>query len=355
MLGKIKKLASKLVAAVLIVGLTAAIPMTAAAADAVCSIGEAQYYDLESALLNVKSGETIVLHADITHNSSVTVDSKSITFDLNGKTLNLTRGLIANSGSVLLADPANGELNVSGRHESGNLTVNVVYGKVEVSNVTTSADGARAVYANGLKQEIIVYGDVTHSGAYGIGANAIGNNSSITIEGTLTVSPGVTYVEFHGQPKTEADYEPVSSKPGYFEYKATRYPDKNFVWVKEAEIDPCADGHAWDDGRETVAPTVYSEGVMEFRCKVCGEVDAVSIPKLIVSEVSASAAVEKQGGNQNKLTITVEELYSNGTKNVITATLKIKNNAAGTYTVGDYKVFVNTKGNDQIRACYIAE
>ena len=41
--------------------------------------------------------------------------------------------------------------------------------------------------------------------------------------------------------------------------------------------------------------------------------------------------------------------------NVITKTLKINNNAAGAYEVGGYKVYVDTKGNDQIRACYIVE
>jgi len=49
----------------------------------------------------------------------------------------------------------------------------------------------------------------------------------------------------------------------------------------------------------------------------------------------------------------VTEFYSNGMTNVITATIKISNNAAGTYDVGGYKVYVDTKGNDQIRACYL--
>ena len=59
--------------------------------------------------------------------------------------------------------------------------------------------------------------------------------------------------------------------------------------------------------------------------------------------------------NQNDLTITVTEKYSDGSTNLIKATVRINNNAAGTYTVGGYKVYVDTKGNDQIRECRIVE
>ena len=71
------------------------------------------------------------------------------------------------------------------------------------------------------------------------------------------------------------------------------------------------------------------------------------------TSVIPTSSVEKLTGNQNNLTITVTEYYSNGMTNDITVTIKINNNAAGTYEVGVYKVYVDTKGNDQIRACYI--
>ena len=60
-----------------------------------------------------------------------------------------------------------------------------------------------------------------------------------------------------------------------------------------------------------------------------------------------------RNGNKNDLTITITERYSNGTTNTITMTFSINNNAAGTYNVAGYKVYVDTKGNDQIRECYI--
>jgi len=67
----------------------------------------------------------------------------------------------------------------------------------------------------------------------------------------------------------------------------------------------------------------------------------------------AEASVKKVSGNQNELTITITEIYEHDKTNVLTATFMINNNAAGSYQVGDYVVYVDTKGNDQIRACYI--
>jgi hypothetical protein len=78
-----------------------------------------------------------------------------------------------------------------------------------------------------------------------------------------------------------------------------------------------------------------------------------ALPELI--SVNASAYVTKLNGNQNDLTITVTERYSDGAVNPISVTIKINSNAAGTYAVGDYNVYVDTKGNDQIRACNIVE
>jgi len=37
---------------------------------------------------------------------------------------------------------------------------------------------------------------------------------------------------------------------------------------------------------------------------------------------------------------------------ILSKTISIDNNAAGTYDVHGYKVYVDTKGNDQIRALY---
>jgi hypothetical protein len=64
------------------------------------------------------------------------------------------------------------------------------------------------------------------------------------------------------------------------------------------------------------------------------------------------AFVKKLNGNKNELTIVVFELYGNGdVMNVIEQKFSIDNNAAGTYAVGKYFVYVDTKGNTQVREC----
>jgi len=69
----------------------------------------------------------------------------------------------------------------------------------------------------------------------------------------------------------------------------------------------------------------------------------------------ASAFVTKLNGNKNDLTITIAEFYTSGAPKMTQKTFSINNNAANTYNIDTYKVYVDTKGNDQIRACYIVK
>jgi hypothetical protein len=87
--------------------------------------------------------------------------------------------------------------------------------------------------------------------------------------------------------------------------------------------------------------------------KAFATLGAQDVYERLLVEVIPVASVKKLNGNKNELTITVTEYYEDGTKEVFTTTFAIDNNAAANYTVGPYKVYVDTKGNDQIRACYI--
>ncbi|MDR0469973.1 MAG: fibronectin type III domain-containing protein [Peptococcaceae bacterium] len=78
----------------------------------------------------------------------------------------------------------------------------------------------------------------------------------------------------------------------------------------------------------------------------------IAVPDWVVS-AEPSASVERLSGNNNSLTVTVEETYDSGRTVSYTGTFTIENNSEGTYIVGPYKVYVDTKGNDQIRECYI--
>ena len=82
------------------------------------------------------------------------------------------------------------------------------------------------------------------------------------------------------------------------------------------------------------------------------QVSAGKISTKLVSLVPV-ASVKKLNGNKNDLTITVTETYEDGKVQSFTKTFSINNNAADTYALGPYKVYVDTKGNDQIRECKI--
>ena len=74
----------------------------------------------------------------------------------------------------------------------------------------------------------------------------------------------------------------------------------------------------------------------------------------ILVSIDPSAKIEKQTGNKNNLKITIVGTYSDGSTKVLANTnYLISNNSADTYKVGVYNVYVATKGNDQIRECYI--
>ena len=82
--------------------------------------------------------------------------------------------------------------------------------------------------------------------------------------------------------------------------------------------------------------------------------DKPPVVEPVLVSVAPSASVAKINGNKNDLTITIVGTYSDGSKKTVAEkTFSIDNNAIGTYNVGGYNVYVNTKGNVQIRECYI--
>jgi len=75
----------------------------------------------------------------------------------------------------------------------------------------------------------------------------------------------------------------------------------------------------------------------------------------VVIGATPTAYVVRNNGNTNNLFVTVVENYANGGSFVFEKAFVISNNAEGIYEVGAYKVFVDTKGNTQIRNIYITE
>ncbi|MCL2163949.1 MAG: hypothetical protein FWH55_06050, partial [Oscillospiraceae bacterium] len=76
----------------------------------------------------------------------------------------------------------------------------------------------------------------------------------------------------------------------------------------------------------------------------------ITLRPVPLEKVTPTAFVTKLNGNKNDLTISVVELYANGMTKETTKTYSIDNNAAGTYAVGDHKVYVATSGNTNITA-----
>jgi len=67
-----------------------------------------------------------------------------------------------------------------------------------------------------------------------------------------------------------------------------------------------------------------------------------------IVDVVYSAYVTRLNGNQNDLTINVVEHFEDGLINELTETFRIDNNESGTFTIGNYEIFVSTRGNDRI-------
>jgi hypothetical protein len=113
-------------------------------------------------------------------------------------------------------------------------------------------------------------------------------------------------------------------------------------------------------GGSAIAPDTFREGYsfmgwdIDFD-EVTDNLIVFALYEANLQNITPMAYVEKLSGNKNNLYVTVVETYTDGTTIDITEMHVINNNAAGTYQVGPYKVYVDTKGNVQIRACYIVE
>ncbi|MCL1801898.1 MAG: endo-1,4-beta-xylanase, partial [Promicromonosporaceae bacterium] len=102
----------------------------------------------------------------------------------------------------------------------------------------------------------------------------------------------------------------------------------------------------WADPTGQSWMSTYRWGVARLVSELSGD-DDVYVPSVV--SATPTAVVERLSGNQNRLIVTVTELLSDGTSRVSTESLLINNNASVTVVVGEYRVFVNTQGNTQIR------
>jgi len=133
---------------------------------------------------------------------------------------------------------------------------------------------------------------------------------------------------------------------------ASQYPPKG-GWAIEPS-DPVRDGFTFTGWYHGSALFDFYETRVNEDITLTAHWSSIITDPIVLVSIDPFAKIEKLNGNKNSLTITIVGKYSNGgTKVFAENTFLISNNSSDTYRVGVYNVYVATKGNDQVRECYI--
>jgi len=91
---------------------------------------------------------------------------------------------------------------------------------------------------------------------------------------------------------------------------------------------------------------VYVKTTGRDKIEKCYVAEGAAVPPAVNPvSVTPSAVLQSLSGNNNNLTITVVERFTDGTTKETKQTFSVANNAEGTYNVGVHRVYVNIKGN----------
>lgn len=160
----------------------------------VCAIDAVEYATLDEALAAVGEGETktIRLLTNITYNNGIVIDGRTVIFDLDGHTLDVSNpggtGLeVQNGGQV--SHTGTGYFNVSGA-ECG-VEVTGINSSAAVNNVTAAGRNVKGVYARS-GGHVTVDGDIVVSAAdvddfNQSGAVAEDEGTEIVVNGSISV------------------------------------------------------------------------------------------------------------------------------------------------------------------------
>ncbi len=202
-----KKILRKILSVMLAICLWVA-PMSfhaLAAEGDVCEISGTTYATLGDALDDVQDGETIKLLEDIDYYGGIVIEDKSITFDLDGYTLNVNNPLTDGSdkdrtglyveGDAAVALEGAGEFNVTGNKYGVYVYVDGSAGgnaEATVTNAFATGNDGCAAFAYGENAEITVEGNATATGLGGIGAKAE-SKGLVTVKGDVTATAENTF------------------------------------------------------------------------------------------------------------------------------------------------------------------
>jgi len=137
----------------------------------------------------------------------------------------------------------------------------------------------------------------------------------------------------------------------YFNSTYVKYLEENpsaFILVDIFDAFPANASSYYGSGFDMIHPS--ASGHEKLTGRLNAAIDAYNVQNM---HTTPTAKVVKLNGNKNLLTITVTETFPLKGTNTLELSLLIDNNAAGYYKLGGYTVYVDTKGNTQIRACYI--
>ena len=283
----------------------------------------------------------------------------------NSGTLTLNKGAVITNcygatygGGVYNVERSNGILNINGGMISGNTAfygggvcadsngfVNMTAGSISGNYGTVEGGGIHSRYG----QVIISGGEINNNGSWYGGGIWLSYYTSLTITGG----------EICGNEATQQGggiYHRAYQGNGCINTIENALISGNSAGVFGGGI--CDLPHAgWTSNysitiKNTVVTGNNGGNVYSAQELVCIEFE----PRIM----GVSASVEQLKGNKNNLTVTVCFLeYSEELDDFVTSecseTFSINNNAAGTYEVGGYTIYVDTKGNDQIRACYVVK
>lgn len=219
-----------------------------------------------------------------------------------------------------------------------------------ITGGSTDFWGSSPLNTGGITGKVVKGTTLTGSGdTYTVHLSSVARGGIVTVGvnnfGTFNITGNtMRTVEVFKDNRDPADLRTVTFDTG----EGSKVPNATVTvgqTVDKPTPDPTREGYAFDGWRIGSA----SGDAYNFDDPVTSDLTLFAAwVEITLVSATPSAYVTKLTGNMNDLTITVTESYSDGTKNDITVTLKINNNAAGTYQVGGYTVYVETKGNTQI-------
>lgn len=93
------------------------------------------------------------------------------------------------------------------------------------------------------------------------------------------------------------------TKPGTYTIRADAKNSNGYIYTEKtftvaemptATVDPCANGHNWDNGKTTIEPTVMNQGEKLYTCKTCYTKKTETIPAHDNIHVSASEGLGQE-------------------------------------------------------------